>query len=313
MEATPYFERTLFYDRSPAANEYYELSADQIFEKDTAKSQIAVHIQSDSDHTEYGEIEGRVELTKPEAFEKGKKYEYTRFEAGREGFKQTGPNAQLEASGDDYLVTCNEIPTSVPSDSSDSDEGCSVLSRASSTALPSAMDQRQADSGPPLYPGLPRLALIGIVPEKIKDFVVRTKNEFRVFYLRQRHSYSRLQITKEDFETLLESCHVFPRFGEYVIGFGRKYRESEVGPPPLKFRPIYTAHGSMYRGFGRFCLSADILIAKRIRVCLHPTVYREDRSVSWKKALVPSTICCLPPVQACPSKPMFNVDTGRCI
>ncbi|KAJ4316350.1 hypothetical protein N0V94_005488 [Neodidymelliopsis sp. IMI 364377] len=313
MEATPYFERTLFYDRSPAANEYYEISADQIFEKDTAKSQIAVHIQSDSDHTEYREKEGEVELTKLEAFEEGKNYGYTGFGAGRKGFKQTEPDAQLGASGVDYLVTCNEIPTSIPSDSSDSDEECSVLSRASSTALPSAMDQRQADSGPPLYPGLPRLALIGIVPGKIEDFVARTKNEFRVFYLRQRHSYSRLQITKEDFETLLESCHAFPRFGEYVIGFGRRYRESEVGPPPLKFRPIYTSQGNTYRGFGRFCSSADVLNAKQTRVCLHPTVYREDRSVSWKKALVTSTVCCLPPIQACPSKSMFNVDTGRCI
>ncbi|KAF2625280.1 hypothetical protein BU25DRAFT_397208 [Macroventuria anomochaeta] len=111
------------------------------------------------------------------------------------------------------------------------------------------MDQRQADSGPPLYPGPPKLVSSELGSSEIENFVKRTKYDFRVFYLRQKHSLNRLHITKADFETLLRLCHVFPRFNEYVIGFGRKSSESEVGPPPLKFRPLYTAHDNVYRGF----------------------------------------------------------------
>jgi hypothetical protein len=71
-------------------------------------------------------------------------------------------------------------------------------------------------------------------------------------YLRQRHSHARIQLTKELFEQLLKACHVFPRFNEYIIGFGSKNSEAEVGPPPLKFRPLCEAQGNKYHGFGAF-------------------------------------------------------------
>ena len=63
---------------------------------------------------------------------------------------------------------------------------------------------------------------------------------------------SQLQVTKADFERLLRSCHAFPRFHEYVTGFGRKSNETEVGPPPLKCRDLFTTHENTYRGFGKF-------------------------------------------------------------
>ncbi|XPT00658.1 hypothetical protein M3J09_009809 [Ascochyta lentis] len=247
MEATQYFKRTLFYDRSPAANEHYERSADWIFEKCPSKTQIAVHVQSCNDKTPWAEEKKSESLNKSrnkDIVENDKKEEH---ENGRLLLLHTRPNVQQEASGGGHSISHEK---ELPSGSHRTlDDSWSVSSEASSTALPSAMDQRQANSGPPLYPGLPKLAFIDITPAEIASFAELTRHDFRVFYLRQRHSYSRLQITKEDFERLLASCHVFPRFGEYVIGFGSKTSELEVGPPPLKFRPICTSRGNIYRGF----------------------------------------------------------------
>ncbi|KAF1358404.1 hypothetical protein EJ07DRAFT_156999 [Lizonia empirigonia] len=258
MEATEYFERTLFYDRSPAADEYYEGSADQIFERDPSKTKIAVLVQSCNDPTRYdgkvkGELLGRLKDT-----EGAKSPGVKELVVGQDNVLQTGPDVQLMNSGEGYSASLEKRTPSAGRANSDDDDGWSLASRtskASSTALPSAMDQRQAGSHPPSYPGLPRLEFINIAPNEIENFVKRTRNNFRVFYLRQRHSYSRLQITKEDFERLLASCHVFPRFNEYVIGFGSKTSEVEVGPPPLKFRPICTSHDKLYRGFGKFLLA----------------------------------------------------------
>lgn len=242
MEATGYFERTLFYDRSPAADEFYEGSADQIFERDSAKTQIAVRVQSCSNATQYERNNKGEPRSRTKHKGKLKSHEESKYNEGE----------TMDSHGDGYLVGVERSSLSANQDTSDDDDSRSSTSRASSTALPLAMDQRQTGSGPPLYPGLPKLACIDITPIEIESFVERTRHDFRVFYLRQRHSYSRLQITREDFERLLVSCHVFPRFNEYVIGFGNKTCEVEVGPPPLKFRTIYTSRSNMYRGFGKY-------------------------------------------------------------
>jgi hypothetical protein len=55
-------------------------------------------------------------------------------------------------------------------------------------------------------------------------------------YIRQRNSFTRLRITKPVFQDLVEGCAIFPRFNEYVLDYRWKKRESEVGPPPIRFR-----------------------------------------------------------------------------
>jgi hypothetical protein len=222
MDPTRYFERTLFYDRSPAANEHYELSAEQVFDSDYSKTAIPVCVQSHH-IIERGEVEDRSGWNSLKLREEG---------------SACKAKESVQASGGDA--------------SDDVGDSCSVLSNASSTALSIAMDQRQADSGPPAYPGPPKLIFRTLEHSDIEAFAYRTRHDFRVFYLQQQtHSFSRLRISKSGFETLMQSCHVFPRFNEYVTGFGRKNRESEVGPPPLKFRPLYAANDSGYRAFGK--------------------------------------------------------------
>lgn len=239
MEPTRYFERTLFYDRNPAANEHYELCAEQVFEPDLAKTEISVCVQS---HHDYGNIEVKTNRSK----------------RARDSSNRETKVAIYERDGDA---------------SDDEGDGCSILSSASSTALPAAMDQRQEDSGPPSYPGPPKLTFNTLEHGDIETFAHRTRHDFRVFYLHQTHSFSRLRISKPGFETLTRSCRVFPRFSEYVTCFGRKNTESEIGPPPLKFRPLYTTNDNGYRAFGQsqvqpfWPASPSYLLGPRMRIC----------------------------------------------
>ena len=61
-------------------------------------------------------------------------------------------------------------------------------------------------------------------------------------YLRQDDSFSRLNITKETFKTLVYECGIFAEFAEYVVDFRWKMKESEVGPPPIRFRLFDQPH-----------------------------------------------------------------------
>ncbi|PVH93690.1 hypothetical protein DM02DRAFT_695242 [Periconia macrospinosa] len=74
--------------------------------------------------------------------------------------------------------------------------------------------------------------------EKLQHLAKNTKHDFRVFYIGQRNSYSELKIKKEHFEELLIACHVFPKVRNYIIGFGSRQREPEIGPPAITFRPL---------------------------------------------------------------------------
>ncbi|KAF1926014.1 uncharacterized protein M421DRAFT_230472 [Didymella exigua CBS 183.55] len=214
MKTSAYFKRTLSYDSSPAASEYYERCADQVFDSDPSKTRIGALYQTHGNTLGHSEAKDTVS--------KGADKDH----------QETSKNELLDSSSDDH------------------DDRSSILSVASSTALPTAMDQRQADSAPPLYPGIPKLISREIKEDELEAFVEETKHDFRVFYLRhQTHSLSQLRITKSGFELMARLCHVFPRFNEYVTGFGKKSDETEVGPPPLKFRNLYTNRGNVYRGF----------------------------------------------------------------
>lgn len=78
-------------------------------------------------------------------------------------------------------------------------------------------------------------------------------------YIRQRHSFSRLLITRRLFDTLMVEFHVFPRFKEFVLLFGAKYKENEVSPPQLQVRRLESdksdAGTLSYAGFGMFPFS----------------------------------------------------------
>ena len=70
-------------------------------------------------------------------------------------------------------------------------------------------------------------------------------------FVRSRHSYSRLSICRQLFDFLLQRYEVFPKIKEFVLSFGAKNGENEIGPPKLKFSPIIRKGQRGYEAFGR--------------------------------------------------------------
>lgn len=77
-------------------------------------------------------------------------------------------------------------------------------------------------------------------------------------FIRQRHSLSRLLITKKLFDDLMGAFEIFPRFREFVLLFGRKRRENEIVPPRMRFRRLLANSTAPvprgYDGFGKYSL-----------------------------------------------------------
>lgn len=71
--------------------------------------------------------------------------------------------------------------------------------------------------------------------------------------IRQRNSFSRLNITKHFFDFLTSELHIFPQFREFVLCFGVKRGENEISPPQLRYRlnDLPSSCGSEVR-FGKY-------------------------------------------------------------
>jgi hypothetical protein len=153
METSRYFERTLFYDRSPAADEYYERSSKLIFEKDPAQSAIEVRVQSSVDVSFWEK--------KDEAGSIGRELEEKRKATIK---SQEFPDGKANSE----CIT----PKPKTGSESDSEDTRSLSSRASSTALPAGLDERRGVS-PPSYPGVPKLTVVSLDRdiEKLKHFI----------------------------------------------------------------------------------------------------------------------------------------------
>ncbi|KAF2623990.1 hypothetical protein BU25DRAFT_442229 [Macroventuria anomochaeta] len=179
METSEYFERTLFYDKSPDANDYYESSAGLVFVGNSTETPVEVRVQSCSK------------------------------------FLQIEKTTRDTNSENRVVISKEEYP--------DSTESVDRLEYHSDHR------PRQADT---VHDGCYPFAYkdTKLSPDSAKD------------------------ITKDPFERLLDSCHVFLRFTDYVTGLCAKTSDSEVGPPPLKFRPLRSINDSMYRGFGQFAV-----------------------------------------------------------
>lgn len=294
MEASDHFERALFYDRSTEAESHYEIAAEMIFDDSCSKSPIEVWVEScrkfcvvetedDDEHFEnrrYGRKDALSVIGDSAVVS-------DQFSAS-----QTGRTA---AWNDQYSLTRSNTKFAIktPEDViTDNCKDCSVSSRVSHPISSPTIDQDRVSAEPPLYPGPAELDVLQLMPSDIEDFVQRTKNNFRVFYIRQRHSHSRLQITKGTFERLLGSCHVFPRFTEYVYGLSSS---AEASPPPLKFRPVRSNLDSTYSGFGEFQIS---LVSSRMLMVtgmlLYHAICRIYATRKRPKAVVVATVCTLP-------------------
>lgn len=283
MGASRYFERTLFYDLSPAAEEFYERSADTIFVKDQNQSQVEVRVQSSIDALFYDRMQSTVKVFRPKTKKNNEQdpsciaTKECRLE--QEVLQQKN-FSRAENDSQDTLSIRYDF-----GDADVNDDASSLSSKASSTGPPTALDHHRGAS-PPIYPGPPKLTKIDLDINLLRNFVRHTQHCFRVFYVRQKTSFSRLQVTKNIFEELLGSCHVYPRFKEYVIGLGWKSSDSEVTPLHLKFRPLCASQDQGYYGFGTnhyelttktyaanmrqnariFCVMLNIPIVEEIRV-----------------------------------------------
>lgn len=268
METSRYFERTLFYDRSPTADEFYQRSADHIFEKDAAKAEIEVRYQQHHDPSRQSDATGElIGAGETADLHDTRKFEFgSRCITSRHDEKESPSKPPLK-SYEVQVKNPRHDSESAPNQDgewdleSEDDDRHSVASQASSTGLPVGLDHLQGDIIPPSYPGPPQLTVIKLNLKYIKSFVDKTKHDFRVFYIRQRHSHSRIQITKQLFEELLTSCNAFPRFNEYLVGFGSKQTDNEVGPPPLKFRALAATDTNAYRGFGNHMILESLVLS----------------------------------------------------
>jgi hypothetical protein len=157
METSRYFERTIFYDRSPAADEYYARSAERIFEEDPKLAKIEVRLQSSSDVSIYDRNVDHTWKEKPEDL-----------------LPKHVVMANLKVSPLDLNTKPPTTQDNTPYPLDDDDDAWSTSSRASSTALPAALDERQV-SGPPLYPGPPKLTVIDLDLSRLQDFIKVSK------------------------------------------------------------------------------------------------------------------------------------------
>jgi hypothetical protein len=155
MHTSRYFERTLFSDRSPAVDEYYVRSASLIFEKDPAHSVIEVRVQSSSDFLLAQDIQGLKESkldAKPGAH-----------------FKVVSQEKPKKSSSHAENSECTKSRLA-PVSASEDEDTCSLSSRTSSTAV--GLDEPRGGS-PPLYPGMPKLAVVTLDGdiEKLHGFI----------------------------------------------------------------------------------------------------------------------------------------------
>lgn len=74
-------------------------------------------------------------------------------------------------------------------------------------------------------------------PEQLHAVLEETRRSKSVFFfVRQRNSFSRLSISQQFFDHLTSEINMFAQFRQYVLCFGRKNGDNEVGPPQLRFR-----------------------------------------------------------------------------
>ena len=79
-------------------------------------------------------------------------------------------------------------------------------------------------------------------PMELGNIAARSRDAFRICFVRQRQPNSRLLMSRELFETLMSTFDIFPRFRDFVACFGVRQIDAGVAPPQLRFRFI-TANG----------------------------------------------------------------------
>jgi hypothetical protein len=101
----------------------------------------------------------------------------------------------------------------------------------------------------------------------------------QMFYIRQKHSYARLYISRELFDQLISVYSVFSRIWDFVLPFSFKTRESDIGHAPFRFRQLgpRILSGAKLESFGepKICSAAFLLHAKELTECAYGFRYVE--------------------------------------
>ncbi|KAH7084964.1 hypothetical protein BKA63DRAFT_573980 [Paraphoma chrysanthemicola] len=206
MSGTECFRRMLYCQQNTVTEEFYERSIGSIFEKEQNGSIIEVRFRSEFDFSRYS-IEEKSSH---------------RRSAGEVTRQSEPPEAVDVAATHSHSGTDTDAPRMIDHE----------LSRTSPKT-----DFNPFNASDHLNTA--QTIVLALDPAKLTPFIRETQNLFRVFYIRQRNSYSRLQITKDDYLTLTRKCKAFPQLTNYLLNFEVKTRETEVGPPRITFRPEF--------------------------------------------------------------------------
>ncbi|KAF4629509.1 hypothetical protein G7Y89_g8640 [Cudoniella acicularis] len=89
-------------------------------------------------------------------------------------------------------------------------------------------------------------------PDKIWQLLslrATNKNPVYAFFIRQKNSNSRLLLSRDLLQSLIVSNNIFGRFGDFVMSFGWKKREHDIGPPPCRFQAGELRDGDSFTTF----------------------------------------------------------------
>lgn len=237
MTATTHFEDTLHFHSSSAAQEFYERNAGLIFEKEESDMNIEVRC-----------------LTKRQLDC------YRKYSEILQASEDNDITSQAVTTADAVVVRLDEQHCDQEADIHPA-ENTSIRMR-SETGFES--DDPPKDENPlqwnmvdldvPKLQSIIRVSYLGnfTIPWVVINSMIRQRDRNSeccttivclvvncidsCSYIRQRHSYSRLKITKEVFRTLLTEVEAFPKLTEYLINFRWRMRDAEIGPLPIRFR-----------------------------------------------------------------------------
>ncbi|KAH8749439.1 hypothetical protein BGZ57DRAFT_861392 [Hyaloscypha finlandica] len=146
-------------------------------------------------------------------------YDLDWFRDGSKVLEKSGPRQSCDASG---IITGPEKTRQLPQRK---DDYSGETPRDNSRVLERGGPRRSCDAS-------------GILtgPQEIRQLPnIRDKNPVHAFFIRQKNSNSRLLISRGVFEALASSNQIFERFKEFVMSFGWKKREHDIGPPLCRF------------------------------------------------------------------------------
>jgi len=78
----------------------------------------------------------------------------------------------------------------------------------------------------------------------------------QIFSIRQKNSYSRLYVTRDQFEELLYAYSIFSLIWDFMLPFSFKTHESDIGHAPIRFRQLgpLSLPGGKPGSFGKLSL-----------------------------------------------------------